>query len=160
MRTAQTGLIWRCSGAVLANSVLFPLKRVRKRSFSLVAICLMSLDGSHVKISKNADLHANGPNRAHLEPFRSGLGKFGALSCKIGREALFFICCDVFDVIGWFPHENIQECAFRANGSKRAHLELFRSRLSYFDALSCKTAREALFLTCCDLFDVVGWFPL
>ena len=103
MRTAQTGIIESRSGAVFANLVLFCAKRARKRSFSLVVMCLMQLDGSHMKTSKNARLRANGSNRAHLEMFWSRLGQFNALSCKTGREALPFTFWDEFDVIGWFP---------------------------------------------------------
>ena len=102
-RTAQTGLNWSRLGKFGALSC----KTGRDPLVFTFVICLMSLDGSHVKTSKNACLHANGPNGTHLEPFQSGLGKFGALLCKTGQEALFFTCCDVFDVIGWFPHENI-----------------------------------------------------
>ena len=52
-----------------------------------------------------------------LEPY----GTFSALSRKTAREALFFTCFDEFDVLGWFPCENIQECMrFDANGSNRA----------------------------------------
>ena len=74
MRTAQTGLIWSCSGAVWANSVLFREKRVGERSSSLVMMCLRYMDGSHARTSENARLHANGSNRAHLELFGSRLG--------------------------------------------------------------------------------------
>ena len=70
MRTAQTGLIW----SRLANSELIRAKRVGERSFSLVLMCLMKLDGSNAETSKNASPHANGSNRAHLELFWSPLG--------------------------------------------------------------------------------------
>src|SRR3712207_8105120 len=51
-------------------------------------------------------------NRAHLEPFRSRSGEFGALSLKMTREAFFFTCYGVFDVIGWFPCENTRKREF------------------------------------------------
>ena len=62
-------------------------------------------------------LHANRSNRAVSER----LGEFSARLHKTARRALFFTCYDVFDVNGWFPSENIQDCVrFHANGSNRA----------------------------------------
>ena len=67
----------------------------------------------------------------------------------MGRGALFFTCYDVFDVIGWFPFENIQESA----------LTYERLKPGSFGARSRKMARQALFFSCYDVFDAVGWFP-
>ena len=49
--------------------MLFPAKWVGERSFSLVMMSLMYLDGSDTKTSKNPRLHANGSNRAVSELF-------------------------------------------------------------------------------------------
>ena len=54
MRTAKTGLIWSCSGAVWANLVLFRAKRVGEHSFLLVIVCLMYLHGSDAKTVRGA----------------------------------------------------------------------------------------------------------
>ena len=43
-----------------------------------------------MKPSKSARLQANGSNGAQLELFGRRLGKFGALSCKTGRDPLVF----------------------------------------------------------------------
>ena len=97
-------------------------------------------------------LHANGSNRAVSER----LGQFSALLQKTTRGALFFTCYDLFDVIGWFPRENIKECVrLHANRSNRAVSE----RLGEFNARLHKIGRRALFFTCYDVFDVNGWFP-
>ena len=109
-QTAQTGLF----RSVSVNTVLFCAKRLEKRSFSLVMMCLMYLDGSDVKPPKNARLEANGSNRAVSKHF----GEFSALSHKTCRGALFFTCYDVFDVIEWFPRETTQECTFRSERLK------------------------------------------
>ena len=64
----------------------------------------------------------------------------------------FFTCYDEFDVLGWFPCENIQErMCLHANGSNRPVSE----RLGQLSALSHKIARGALFFTCYDEFDVL-----
>ena len=43
---------------------------------------------------------------------------------KTVRAALFFTWYDEFDVLGWFPRENIQECVrLHAKGSNRAASE-------------------------------------
>ena len=97
-------------------------------------------------------LHANGSNRAVLE----GLGEFSSLSRKMAWVTLFFTCYDEFDVLGWFPCENIHVCVrLHANGLNRA----VSVCLGKFCALSRKTARRTLFCTCYDVFDVMGWFP-
>ena len=96
-------------------------------------------------------LHANRSNRAVSER----LGEFSARLHKTARRALFFTFYDVFDVNGWFPSENIRECVrFHANGSNR----VVSVRLGQFSALLQKTAWGAVFFTCFDLFDVIGWF--
>ena len=56
-------------------------------------------------------------------------------SRKMPRVALFFTCYDEFDVLGWLPCKNIQECVrLLANGSNLAVSE----RLGEFSALSRK----------------------
>ena len=75
---------------------------------------------------------------------------------KMPRVALFFTYYDEFDVLGWFPCRNIHVCVrLHANGLNRA----VSVCLGKFCALSRKTARRALFCTCYDVFDVMGWFP-
>ena len=53
MRTAQSGLFW----SVWVNAVLCHAKQLGERSFSLVMMSLMYLDGFHVKTSKNASAY-------------------------------------------------------------------------------------------------------
>src|SRR3712207_5051275 len=101
-------------------------------------VCLMKLDGSHAKTLENMSSLANEANRAHLEPFRGRSGEFGALSLKMTRDAFFFTCYGVFDVIGWFPGENTGKRELTCNEANRAVLEPFRSRSGEFGALPLK----------------------
>ena len=74
----------------------------------------------------------------------------------MAQGALFFTCYDEFDVLGWFPSENIQEyMCLPANSSNLAVSE----RLGEFSAFSRKMLWGALFFTCYDEFDVLGCFP-
>src|SRR3712207_4649795 len=73
------------------------------------------------------------------------------------REAFFFTCYGVFDVIGWFPCENTRKHELLANEANRAVLEPFRSRSGEFGALLLKMTREAFFFTCYGVFYVIGW---
>src|SRR3712207_186340 len=84
------------------------------------------MEGSHEKTLKNVSLLANEANRAHLELFRSRSGEFGALSIKMIREAFFFTCYDVFDVIGWFPCEKTEKRAFTCKRSKQGRFGAVR----------------------------------
>ena len=96
-------------------------------------------------------LHANGSNWAISET----LGEFSARR-KTSRGALFFTSYDVFDVVGWFPRENTQECMhLHMNGSNLAVSEC----LGEFCVLSHKTSRRAPFFTCYHVLDVFAWFP-
>src|SRR3712207_7907863 len=61
--------------------------------------------------------------RVYLQTKQTGLfwsrsGEFGALWLKMTREAFFFTCYGVFDVIGWFPCENTRKREFTCKRSK------------------------------------------
>ena len=64
----------------------------------------------------------------------------------MARGALFFTCYDEFDVLAWFPRENIQECVrLHANGSNRAVSGLFWSRLEHLVLFRAKRLGERSF---------------
>ena len=65
-----------------------------------------------MKTLENVCSLAFGSNRADLELFGARFGEFGALSFKTTRGWLLFTRYDVFDVIGWFPRENIHKREF------------------------------------------------
>ena len=64
----------------------------------------------------------------------------------MARGALFFTCYDEFDVLGWFPLENIHECVrLHANDSNRAVSELLRSCLEHLVLFCAKQVVERSF---------------
>ena len=55
--------------------------------------------------------------------------------------------------------ENTQNMRLLANESNRTDSELYGSCLVEYRVFSVKATRVSFFLTCYDVFYVIGWFP-
>ena len=71
-------------------------------------------------------------NSAVLELFGTRFGYFCVVLVKMTRKSFLFTCCDVFQVIGWFPHENSQKCEFCCRLVKRGYSGAVRDQFWLF----------------------------